>query len=114
MPRTNHGSEFFGSLESVRGIAALIVVMFHAFWANPLRQLSWFHNTYLLLDLFFVLSGFVMCHAYANRISERTELRDFCLLRLGRVYPLHATLLAAWVGIDAIKSVAASMGIAHL
>ena len=62
----------------MRGIAALTVVLFHAFWVNPLRNLSWVHNTYLMVDLFFVLSGFVICHAYAHRIRDRVELRDRC------------------------------------
>ena len=112
--RANHRYEFFGSLESVRGIAALTVVLFHAFWVNPLRELSWVHNTYLMMDMFFVLSGFVICHAYADRIRDRVELRDFLLLRLGRLYPLHLALLGVWVAIDVVKSVAASVGMAHV
>lgn len=114
MPRSNHGYEFFGSLESVRGIAALTVVLFHAFWVNPLRELSWVHNTYLMLDMFFVLSGFVICHAYADRIRDHIELRDFFLLRLGRLYPLHLTLLGVWVAIDIVKTAAASVGLANV
>jgi peptidoglycan/LPS O-acetylase OafA/YrhL len=53
-----NSKNFFGGLESLRGVAALIVVFVHIKWVNPLTTLLFFRNGYLMVDLFFVLSGF--------------------------------------------------------
>jgi peptidoglycan/LPS O-acetylase OafA/YrhL len=108
MPHSGHGRGFFGSLESLRGIAALSVALLHASWVNAVRDAAWVRNSYLMVDLFFVLSGFVICHAYGERIRNRIELRDFFVLRLGRLYPLHVAVLSVWVAIDAVRYGAAS------
>lgn len=111
---THSGHRFFGSLESLRGIAALLVALLHAIWVNPIRDVGWVRNSYLMVDLFFVLSGFVICHAYGGRIRNWIEFRDFFVLRLGRLYPLHVAVLSAWVAFDVVKYVAASrLGISH-
>ena len=48
-------------LESVRGIAALLVVMFHApGWNTGKEHIGIFQNSYLMVDLFFCDFGF--CH----------------------------------------------------
>src|SRR5207245_8334458 len=47
-------------------------------------------------------------HSYGEHMRNRIELRDFFLLRLGRLYPLHVAVLTVWVAIDAAKYVAAS------
>ncbi|MGU7775518.1 acyltransferase family protein [Burkholderia sp. MR1-5-21] len=76
------------SLEGLRGAAALLVVVFHMFLA--MHQL-WFglaRNGYLAVDLFFVLSGFVICSAYGRRLDSAAESRIFILRRFGRLYPV--------------------------
>lgn len=100
MPSSDRGHEFFGSLESLRGVAALSVALSHALWLNPVHLAGFVRNSYLMVDLFFVLSGFVICHAYGDRLTNRVELRDFFLLRLGRLYPLHLTVLGLFVAIE--------------
>jgi peptidoglycan/LPS O-acetylase OafA/YrhL len=82
-------AEFFGSLEGMRGFAALGVVLYHVFWmshiwANPLIR----HGA-LFVDFFFVISGFVICHIYSARLGGPDDLRNFLLLRTARLYPLH-------------------------
>ncbi len=96
-------------LDALRGLAALTVVMFHwsSYQSTPLGigggDAPWRGVLYLVydhghfaVDLFFVLSGFVFFHLYAQRIaSGGTDFRSFAILRLSRLYPLHlATLLA--------------------
>lgn len=49
------------------------------------------------VDVFFVLSGFVMMHVYESRFAGGVRLREaarFLGLRLGRIYPLHVAVLA--------------------
>jgi peptidoglycan/LPS O-acetylase OafA/YrhL len=98
--RTQH---FFGGLESLRGIAALIVVFHHIGWSNPLTHCNFVRNGYLMVDLFFVLSGFVICHNYASKLGSAKEIAHFMLLRLGRLYPLHLFFLLVFLGIEAAK-----------
>jgi peptidoglycan/LPS O-acetylase OafA/YrhL len=83
-------SEFLPALESVRGIAALLVVVFHyatSTGGDGLRHFS--RNFYLAVDLFFILSGFIMAKIYFSKINESKDLAKFFVLRLGRIYPLH-------------------------
>jgi peptidoglycan/LPS O-acetylase OafA/YrhL len=103
MPSTDRGYGFFGSLESLRGVAALVVVLVHASWLSPIHDARFVRNAYLLMDFFFVLSGFVICQAYGQRITNRGELRDFFLLRLGRMYPLHVTMLGVLVAMEVAR-----------
>jgi len=68
------GADFFVPLESLRGVAALIVVVYHAVWLNPVTNSRFFMNGALMVDFFFVLSGFVIFHSYGDRLSS---FRDF-------------------------------------
>jgi len=98
--------QFFGGLESLRGVAALIVVFFHVNdfnWPNPLTSHRFFCNGYLMVDLFFVLSGFVICHNYRLKIGDAGDIGHFMFLRLGRLYPLHLYCLLAFLGIEIAK-----------
>lgn len=97
--------EFFTALESLRGLAALGVVLLHvAFaWTFPLHDLGLIRNSYLLVDLFFVLSGFVICHSYGNRIETGRDAARFVWTRLGRLYPLHLTFLLVFLGFEIAK-----------
>ncbi|WP_269504032.1 acyltransferase family protein [Burkholderia sp. IMCC1007] len=73
------------SLEGLRGCAALLVVIFHIQFAFP--GAHWFEGGYLAVDLFFVLSGFVIATAYGDRISDGASWRTFMIRRFGRLYP---------------------------
>jgi peptidoglycan/LPS O-acetylase OafA/YrhL len=69
-----------------------VVILFH--WHGSNVDWIWndtyfFSNGYFAVDIFFILSGFVMSHAYGAKIQEnKINLRSFALLRLGRLYPL--------------------------
>jgi peptidoglycan/LPS O-acetylase OafA/YrhL len=74
------------SLEGGRGIAALIVALYHL--KIGADYFSVIRNGYLFVDLFFVLSGFVICAAYSNRLSSASDLQSFLIRRIGRLLPL--------------------------
>jgi peptidoglycan/LPS O-acetylase OafA/YrhL len=83
-------------LTSLRFFAALWVVMF-TWWPKgdlgPTPAL--FEKGYLGVDLFFVLSGFILCHVYLSQAGEgRFRYGSFLWNRLARVYPLHLFTLA--------------------
>ena len=65
-------------------------------------------NSYLMVDLFFVLSGFVIFHSYHSKLRTRRDAVKFMFLRLGRIYPLHLVFLFVFLGIEAVKYVGES------
>jgi peptidoglycan/LPS O-acetylase OafA/YrhL len=82
----------FEAMNGIRGVAALVVVIDHC------STVGWFTGELaerfidygpLAVDLFFVMSGFVIAHAYADRLSRGMTTRDFLLTRLIRLYPLY-------------------------
>lgn len=83
----------FQMLDLLRGIAALAVVTRHL----GLASTQWLPGSYLAVDLFFILSGFVIQHAYAARLDQSLTVARFMGLRVIRLYPLY--LLGTVLGI---------------
>lgn len=77
-------------LEGLRGVAALLVALFHG-WGCLLTDNSFVKGAWLSVDLFFVISGFVMSHVY--RKTDDFHVAGFLLKRAGRLYPLHVVML---------------------
>lgn len=75
-------------LDSWRGVCATIVALMHFNGLHHLWDLPLLRNAYLFVDFFFVLSGFVISHAYAARIESSSEALRFMVRRFGRVWPL--------------------------
>jgi peptidoglycan/LPS O-acetylase OafA/YrhL len=83
-------------LDSFRGLCALAVVFHHFHATQSLTELAFFQHANYLVNFFFVLSGFVLCHIYAERLDTSPQLKRFVIARICRLYPLHiATLLVA-------------------
>lgn len=82
----------------LRGIAALLVVFYHLqFVPNHLAiedATSFLKRGYLMVDLFFVLSGFIISYVYTPSEPSGLDPRDFILRRLVRLYPLHLFCLS--------------------
>jgi len=87
----------FYKLDSLRGLAAIMVIMFHSPFNYAQEKLNFFSNSLLFVDFFFILSGFVMSFAYGAKISQGLHFRKYITLRLGRIYPLHLLMLFTWV-----------------
>jgi peptidoglycan/LPS O-acetylase OafA/YrhL len=106
----------FHSLDALRGVAALAVVVWH--WQHffftgtqpgvvPTEAypfFAWLRPFYLAggraVELFFCLSGFIFFHLYAEKVAQRAiSAREFFRLRFSRLYPLHfVTLLLVALG----------------
>lgn len=93
-------------LESIRGLAALLVVFVHIPKWHPMLNIGIINNGYLMVELFFVLSGFVIFNAYASKIESKNDLIRFQFLRFGRLYPVHVTFLLLFLGIEIATYVA--------
>lgn len=90
----------FQALDSLRGVCALMVVLFHLPVDSHFRHWGVVQHGYLFVDFFFVLSGFVMAHSYGGRIATVGDALRFLGRRWGRVWPLHVVILLAFVAIE--------------
>ena len=90
----------FAVLDSLRGVSALMVCLFHFHGSGPLAATPLVQGSWLFVDFFFVLSGFVIAANYRQRLIDGGFFRGFVILRLGRVYPLHFAVLLAFVAIE--------------
>jgi peptidoglycan/LPS O-acetylase OafA/YrhL len=98
----------FTVLDGWRGIAAACVALFHFQGPSHLVAVPLIKNGFLFVDFFFVLSGFVISHAYATRLSTQGEFWTFASRRLARVWPLHMAVLAGFIAVETLKYVVAS------
>ena len=79
-------SHKFLALDGIRGVAALFVVDVHVFDFFGV----YFSRSYLAVDVFFLLSGFVIAHAYDARLAARSlTARAFMGIRIARLYPMY-------------------------
>lgn len=91
------------SLTGLRGVAAVSVLLYHiphnpafAAFAMPI-----FSRAYLAVDLFFILSGFVISLGYHERVMGRpgwASYVDFLINRMARVWPLHLIVTLVFMG----------------
>ncbi|MBZ9722854.1 acyltransferase [Mesorhizobium sp. CO1-1-11] len=95
----------FRVLDSWRGICALLVALFHFPTASTISQSSFIGSSYLFVDFFFVLSGFVIASSYADRLGRTQEVCRFVLVRFGRIYPLHLVMIAAFAAFELLRLV---------
>jgi len=89
------------SLTAIRGVAALYVmchhiVLFMFLPSQMTRPIQRLYMGYSGVDIFFVLSGFILTTVYLDLTPG--GLKDFALRRILRIYPLHLTVLAAMAG----------------
>jgi peptidoglycan/LPS O-acetylase OafA/YrhL len=98
---------YFVPLTSLRGIAAVLVVLFHAqiFGLAPYFASATMLPVkgYIWVDFFFMLSGFVIAHAYGQRFASgisRRDLGDYLTARFARIYPLHFAMLMVFLAIE--------------
>src|SRR3546814_437616 len=79
-------SRVYGTLDGMRGVAAIAVVLLHVpALFGQIRA----PNAGLAVDMFFVMSGFIIAHAYEHRLRENLTWRRFAILRLIRLHTLY-------------------------
>ena len=82
-------------LTSLRFFAAVWVVVYH-YWSNLQATKPLFVDKGVLgVELFFVLSGFILGHVYLEKVRDgRFDYGAFLWARLARLYPLHIAIIA--------------------
>jgi peptidoglycan/LPS O-acetylase OafA/YrhL len=101
----------YEALDGLRGLCALCVCLFHFRANGPIASADFVRGSWLFVDFFFVLSGFVIAASYRARLISGGYLRSFAIMRLGRVYPLHVVMLGAFIGMEVIGLLLASKGL---
>lgn len=96
----------YDTLDGWRGLAALAITFYHLPVAHPFRDLAGWKNLEFFVDFFFVLSGFVICHAWGKRLVTARDGWSFMQRRFWRVWPLHIIILGAFFLLEAAKWVA--------
>lgn len=89
----------YNILDGLRGVAALMVLIFHvteAFATSPFDQ--WWNHGYLAVQFFFILSGFVIGYAYDDR-WKKMSTKEFFKRRLIRLHPM--VILGVLMGVVA-------------
>jgi peptidoglycan/LPS O-acetylase OafA/YrhL len=101
---TSEGERYWPALDGLRAVAVLLVVAFHC-------GLGAFKGGYIGVDIFFVLSGFLITTVLVEEWDRRGRigLGRFYLRRILRLYPallvaiVGGLIIAAWVGTGALS-----------
>lgn len=93
----------FETLDAFRGLSAVMIILYHSQFYQDTQANIFIHNSYIFVDFFFVLSGFVMAYSYQELILNGIEFKKFTLLRFARLYPLHLFTLCIWIPFVAVK-----------
>ncbi len=93
----------FQTLDGLRGVGAFLVVTRHVpDFFGPIRT----PESFLAVDLFYLVSGFVVAHAYGERLKAGGFFWTFVKTRIIRLYPLYLFGL----GLGIVAAVAALFG----
>ncbi len=100
--------KYLSNLTPLRGIAAIWVVVFHiqvlvVLFILP-EQTKLIAKGYLMVDLFFIMSGFIITHVYQQSFTgglTSGEFKRFIVARFARIYPLHLFTLVFLIALVA-------------
>ncbi len=101
--------ERFDVLDSFRGICAIIVVIYHINMLSGFSTIKFFREGSVFVEFFFVLSGFVLAHAYNS--NKKLNFPAFILSRFFRIYPLHFAMFFVILAIEFVKLAAWKLGL---
>ena len=87
---TKRGIQYIPAIDGLRAIAVIAVMLYHL-------GVSWIPGGFLGVDLFFVISGYVITRLLLDSIQQRggLDLRDFYLARIRRLFPPLVFMIVA-------------------
>jgi peptidoglycan/LPS O-acetylase OafA/YrhL len=88
MPVSSPSPQRLPHLDGLRGIAAISVVLYHVH--NLFGLTLGFERAYLFVDVFFILSGFVLTRAWADDFTRGVDDREILKARIRRLWPTMA------------------------
>lgn len=90
-------SKRFEALDAFRGIAALMVAVFHLEVIGVISELTIIKNSFLFVEFFFVLSGFVISYSNINKVNNFSDMKAFTVKRFARIWPLHIFMVMLFI-----------------
>ncbi|RON45517.1 acyltransferase family protein [Pseudomonas frederiksbergensis] len=98
----------FDSLDSFRGLMAGSVMLYHLRVSDSFTEWLFFRHADVFVSFFFVLSGFVLTHAYGS--SVQFNFRKFFITRTFRLLPLHLFMLVVFILLECGRYMAVQKG----
>jgi exopolysaccharide production protein ExoZ len=98
-----------GTIQILRGAAAVLIVLYHLLLAEKTYAAGAFLLPDLLaygacgVDMFFLISGYVLMVRHADRAGSRTAAGAFLVRRLLRIYPLYWVYSAVMLAVAALR-----------
>ena len=92
-----------------------MIAVYHTMWMSHANSSDLLTNGPVLVDIFFVFSGFLMFTLYDGRLNSGADGKAFIKRRIARIYPIHfvmllvaflyafARLVAHWVGLATVS-----------
>lgn len=77
----------FHALDGLRGVSAVIVLLYHI--GQYIAPYHTFSHGYLAVDVFFVMSGFVIANAYEEKLNHGLSVLAFVRARVRRLAPVY-------------------------
>lgn len=107
LPALKPDSDQMLHLDALRIVGAVMIVVFHfnrfinldGRWQLADDTIKAFS---LVVDLFFLISGYVMAAIYGGRLTSLGQYRDFIQKRVARLGPLHWATMLVFVAIAAL------------
>jgi peptidoglycan/LPS O-acetylase OafA/YrhL len=93
----------FEVLDSFRGICACLVCLYHFEGTGFISESKFVRQSWMFVDFFFVLSGFVIAHSYFVKLNRAQDLVNFFTLRFARIYPLHLLMLLLMIAFESAR-----------
>jgi len=107
-------SQYFAALDGFRGVFALLVAVHHSAWFSYLNYRTFIDQAFVVIDLFFAFSGFLLYTLYHNKLGNKAECTAFMKRRFARLYPLHLFMLFVFIAYALLRVFANKTGIAGL
>lgn len=84
MTLDNPNRSYYPALDGLRGLAILLILLYHNFNFLPFFEFAWAG-----VDLFFVLSGFLITDILLRTRNNKNYLRNFYIRRVLRIFPVY-------------------------
>jgi exopolysaccharide production protein ExoZ len=91
-------------LQTLRAVSVILVMLHHlrSAWGvyfNPRKNLDFLYFGHCGVDIFFVISGFIMWHVYQNDVNRPERFIPFIQRRFIRIYPVYWILTTALLAV---------------